>query len=1220
MSNGLLPPVPDLIPISVLRKSPHSTNNSNGDGIRECAPCADRSEVMGEQRSRRRTANQPADDLIDSAGSRGSSAAPQAPQSRKARSERHRKSDRRRGHRKPARTRSDSKHFKYRETSSPNSSPERPANPRVNPIFVWIRQEDTRIVDVKCEDYDKRNRILLTKTAQGWRAIPRTETLVPSLKEAVNRDPQLSQSHHHHHHRNRKSRKSKVRRRSTGVQVESDIGQDDIEDFDNDQEEQDAEVQTQSSPPWMSADNINVETLLPSHTIKVKRSTSPDRSPQRDTTNVNSVVTDTAHTPPIKCSADKICDVSPLDNLLAVAELEFNQQIQSGEWHKSQEENTGVIKEKTVAFEKTFSDEVDEDVDKEFIHNLEQLNNFIESEGNKLDMDTNFVSNEQKSEECDYTEDDDNNLAMVDILSRLEQSLRSPECVESNNCDTSIETKSEEERDKVHDETDDDNCNADNDDTFKPSEYENLFKENDIKTGEPELENTNIENEKHEVISLVESSTMIDDEEPTDLSLKSKVETMAVTNSNCGVTDEQPTDLSIPKAPFNRVSTPRPPSQNSEAIQSPQPSGIPAVPPSPDIVTTTATSNINTKRKSVFLESILSNSTKKIALNSEVTIIRQKEPLDLGKCRKSASPTVTCSEEINSTPSDLEPPPKKFKSLDITLRTLLDEEIEKPEDIRVPEKTMVAETPRLLELLKCDSDSDPLTQLKQLLVDPTIVVPDPMLVPKDRFSQILTRPGTEIPKLLKERPELRLPEALAYPHIMQDPNMLVLNIHHLESILSSKASQYSDQNEKSNSEKFLEKSTRKIDKSNSDSTRDSPNLTTKKKSSGETVNKSSVETQGKSFNELANDIDAATQAAFSQMVWLPYLNHLEAMSLGSHSDVMKMLTSFPFYPNQMPDFSHILGASRFPSPLGISMQPPMNYGSPLELGMWQEAMLQATMLRNKNNLENFKHPFREHLDKISIPPGARKPMITGHNSHNQRMHNLNKQASFSGSMYPPPSNSHSYQNPYMNLNIPNSYQGNSKSNLQIPQFNPMSHQKNHMSQQKYGSSHSQKNLSHYQHQQKFDNQSFGSAYSNLTEQEKNQYLHRLNNQESTQYQASVHNQRKEPGPQKSKLAFKQFPNVPQSSQRSPQRSIPLHELKEKSSVDFCRQQTNQPIDLSGSTTPGSKLKVKQHLIDPANTPKLLKHHDDVPEVGSTTASIEEMQDAHKQLWHPLFGK
>uniref|UniRef100_T1H9A0 Uncharacterized protein n=1 Tax=Rhodnius prolixus TaxID=13249 RepID=T1H9A0_RHOPR len=52
-----------------------------------------------------------------------------------------------------------------------------PPSPRVNPIFLWVKQDNTKIVEVLCEDYDKRNRIKLTKTALGWRAIPRTERL-----------------------------------------------------------------------------------------------------------------------------------------------------------------------------------------------------------------------------------------------------------------------------------------------------------------------------------------------------------------------------------------------------------------------------------------------------------------------------------------------------------------------------------------------------------------------------------------------------------------------------------------------------------------------------------------------------------------------------------------------------------------------------------------------------------------------------------------------------------------------------------------------------------------------------------------------------------------------------------------------------------------------------------------------------------------------------------
>lgn len=70
-----------------------------------------------------------------------------------------------------------------------------------------------------------------------------------------------------------------------------------------------------------------------------------------------------------------------------------------------------------------------------------------------------------------------------------------------------------------------------------------------------------------------------------------------------------------------------------------------------------------------------------------------------------------------------------------------------------------------------------------------------------------------------------------------------------------------------------------------------------------------------------------------------------------------------------------------------------------------------------------------------------------------------------------------------------------------------------------------------------------------------------------------------------------------------------------------RTAISQPIDLSGaSSTVGVKSKIMHQLpvIDSFNNSKHSRN-DDVGEVGSTTASIEEMQEAHKHLWHPLFG-
>lgn len=60
--------------------------------------------------------------------------------------------------------------------------------PKVNPIFLWAAQREQKIVEVRCEDYDKRNRIKLTKTAQGWRSIPRTALTAHPSMESMEKD------------------------------------------------------------------------------------------------------------------------------------------------------------------------------------------------------------------------------------------------------------------------------------------------------------------------------------------------------------------------------------------------------------------------------------------------------------------------------------------------------------------------------------------------------------------------------------------------------------------------------------------------------------------------------------------------------------------------------------------------------------------------------------------------------------------------------------------------------------------------------------------------------------------------------------------------------------------------------------------------------------------------------------------------------------------------
>lgn len=59
---------------------------------------------------------------------------------------------------------------------------------KINPIFLWVDQKDSKIISVLCEDYDKRNRIRLSKIFDGrWTAVPRTDRLVKAIEKTKNK-------------------------------------------------------------------------------------------------------------------------------------------------------------------------------------------------------------------------------------------------------------------------------------------------------------------------------------------------------------------------------------------------------------------------------------------------------------------------------------------------------------------------------------------------------------------------------------------------------------------------------------------------------------------------------------------------------------------------------------------------------------------------------------------------------------------------------------------------------------------------------------------------------------------------------------------------------------------------------------------------------------------------------------------------------------------------
>lgn len=503
----------------------------------------------------------------------------------------------------------------------------------------------------------------------------------------------------------------------------------------------------------------------------------------------------------------------------------------------------------------------------------------------------------------------------------------------------------------------------------------------------------------------------------------------AVTPDSCGGGgvggDEYPRDLtckltraiSAPSGNSNKAKLspiPRPVSRGSDAIQSPQPSGLPAIPQSPDIFSN------NTRPKSVFLESILSNPTptkpqssvgehhQQPASSEGTGTNKQKEPLDLGTSRKSASPTVTCSEEVSkrhhdeivdlvselesssasSSTSELSRKRVKYETQNQgSERDKMDHGAKKESSGSLASKNDSSKssnesmTGYLMDILNTNAkDPDPLTQLRLLISNTEWKVPETLLVPKDRLNAVLASPAREIPLLLTTRPELRLPGAFAFPSILQDPDILVVSLAQLEAILEKqqeifklKSSDRAPQikpvreqqemrqkpapppvappkqhslAEKQHQENLMHQQIQRAINSKLSGSSQKPS----------TPNMPVPAPGGGLGSGLANEIDAATIAAFNQMLWLPYLNQMRGQLT---PEVIKAIAGF----NEM--LPLLAAQSRIQQGLmagqGNSNNPPPNsgvnpLGNSLEFAMWQEAMLNANNANLRALLKGHHQP------------------------------------------------------------------------------------------------------------------------------------------------------------------------------------------------------------------------------------------------------------------------
>lgn len=489
---------------------------------------------------------------------------------------------------------------------------------------------------------------------------------------------------------------------------------------------------------------------------------------------------------------------------------------------------------------------------------------------------------------------------------------------------------------------------------------------------------------------------------------KDVVCTTVVSPDSCE--DELPKDLSFKKtkeiATGLRVASPRTISRGSDAIQSPQPSGLPAVPPSPDIMMAL---HQNKKQNSLFLD-ISSPSPKPSeanamkndffdlsspkddhennnnnASNTSITgnnsarsILKrtlQREPLDLGhKHRKSASPTISCSQEVQRLSVENEPLTRRIKTEHRADNNLL--------------ATASKETSQSASA----KDPDPLTQLRLLINNPEWKLPDPILVPKNRLNAVLASPAREIPLLLTTRPELRLPEAFAYPSILQDPDILVISFAQLETIIRKQSEFMKDADASRGVLSKPPSSTSTHSQSKSTPQREhhisnqhnkerkqaeklpeslpSPHDKNPSKTSMSNVSRqeaAAVSPGSNSGNSLANDINSATLEALNQMFWLPYLNQISQMGQIT-PEVLKAM-SLPNLPMQQNAFT---GSNQFGLPSAMP-----NLNNPLELAMWQEAAANKAAIQRlmEINAQNVREAQRKAINEAKMQQRNQETVI-----------------------------------------------------------------------------------------------------------------------------------------------------------------------------------------------------------------------------------------------------
>lgn len=601
------------------------------------------------------------------------------------------------------------------------------------------------------------------------------------------------------------------------------------------------------------------------------------------------------------------------------------------------------------------------------------------------------------------------------------------------------------------------------------------------------------------------------------------------------------------------------------------------------------------QNKTKFLESILSCNKKSQKEGcKKVDTSDQLEPLYLGVSRKSASPTVSSSDGRKFSSPDLEPKPKRMKVDDITLKTILNRnkdtvtktKVHKSKDTEETQQTADSTTKsRLLELLTNENEEhisklDPLTQLKEILSDPELTVPDPLLVPRSRLPALVANPAKEIPRLIALKSE-----SLSYPKLLTDPDLLVVSLSHLQSLLQA-AGKEEEMLKYQQQAQLLQHQMKQ--------------------------------------DQTASNLDAATATALNQMMWLPYLSQLEAATMtcgGNSQDFMTMLNMlFPSgsYPQMNPYMMT-------PTSPGINAY---DYKSQLEFqqafALWNEAMMQAATNQfaaqslsgaaattTNNNLSKL---YQNYQDTKFNPKS---------NSNTTSKHLETKHAAARTSPITPnyqQSKYRSSQYPYTSMfsiptSTPTTTTSTSSSNNSLYRTT-QSYSATTQAQNSYHTSRARDyNYSTYSslrtptHPSSSHQKSDHVTVSAMSNSDLYKTHQRNSTSSSNSNCKSLMNILSKPLPKQTEVKTSSYP----SSKVYPTSTTML---PKETTIRLAH-----PTPSSARPDP-PKLKVKQpqHLVDPNSKPKLF-NFDEHGEVGSTTGSLTpQVDETHPNLWHPLFSR